>query len=197
MSVDLKQVLDFPAAEYQEGLAEEKKAAEEAGQSVRAQRLWQAAMGVGNGSIDYGPTVKSLVEVAEHFGVSERWVNNWRARGMPGETGAYNLAAIRLWLRMQRDGQDQRLETGNPDLLPRDATGDLVRAMYRVLRFHLPRAILLAMSDVRRVSIAGATDAARATSERAYLLALSSRLDEFILTDEEIEAILKECWPLV
>ena len=41
--------------------------------------------------------VSSLAEVGRHFGVSERTAAGWRAKGMPGEPGAYDIDRIEQW----------------------------------------------------------------------------------------------------
>ncbi|WP_417736291.1 hypothetical protein [Rosistilla oblonga] len=49
-------------------------------------------------NVDEPKIVDSLGAVAKHFGVRRDTVrNNWRATGMPGEQGNYNLAAIAAW----------------------------------------------------------------------------------------------------
>jgi hypothetical protein len=55
-----------------------------------------------------GSIVKTLREVAEHFGVSYDTVRKeWRQRGMPGRPGHYDLAEIAAWKRLRlRERED-------------------------------------------------------------------------------------------
>lgn len=45
----------------------------------------------------YGEIVETLAEVATAYGISERTVASWRARGMPGESGCFSLNHIERW----------------------------------------------------------------------------------------------------
>jgi len=42
--------------------------------------------------------VETQAQVAEKLGVSVRTVEGWTRRGMPGQRGAWDLAAIGIWL---------------------------------------------------------------------------------------------------
>lgn len=45
------------------------------------------------------PTVvKTIGEVADYFGVNRRTVHEWRLRGMPVDSGGYDVAAIATWI---------------------------------------------------------------------------------------------------
>jgi len=57
--------------------------------------------------------VRTLSRVAAHFGVAERTAANWRARGMPGKPGAYDLAAIAAWRDAQVAGRAASSEAGS------------------------------------------------------------------------------------
>ena len=86
----------FDVQGYEGGLQDEATEAAEQGLSVPAWRVSLAAMGVGNGSIDYGPTVESLAAVGVAFGVSERWVANWRCGECPVSPPATTWLRSRL-----------------------------------------------------------------------------------------------------
>jgi len=59
-----------------------------------AVRAWLLA----NGLAAEPNTVETLTEVAGYFGRHERTVKTWRAAGMPGRPGAWDLDAIETWL---------------------------------------------------------------------------------------------------
>ena len=61
----------------------------------------------------------STVEVAEFFGVSDTVVRkDWKARGMPGERGCYNLSEIAKW-KIKREMSRALPEPDDGDLADR------------------------------------------------------------------------------
>lgn len=80
------------------------------GKSLRFDEAELAAWLVAHGHADRGSRiVATVIEVARHFGRSERSVHYWKTEGMPGEAGAYDLEAIERWLRdnAKRIGGDE------------------------------------------------------------------------------------------
>ena len=175
--------------------ADTAKAAADGGLSVMALRAIFAATGAPC-PIDYGPTVGSLAQVGIHFGVSERTVANWKARGMPGEPGHYNLPRIQQWRRQQNDPEPWHF-TGNPKLTPRQASGDLVRGLLRSLRVHLKESAHHALSDFLTALDGDGFDEVRELVEFAFQTTMIRHFEQYSLTDEEIERFLEECWEFV
>jgi len=96
-----------------------------------------------------------IADVASHFGVAVRTVGNWRASGMPGDPGRFDLAEIAAWRAAQgggRQGQSKprdrlneadarlkelKLATALGELVPVDAVGRLFRRHIGEARVHL------------------------------------------------------------
>jgi len=51
-----------------------------------------------------------IADVAKHFGVAVRTVSNWRASGMPGELGRFDLAEIAAWRAAQGGGRQGQMK---------------------------------------------------------------------------------------
>ena len=143
-----------------------------------------------------GDTVGSLAEVGKFFGVSERSAASWRAKGMPGQPGNYPLTKILNWRRQQPDGEVWF--TGNPKLIPRPATGDLCRAIYKVFRSEIPQAAARAREDFLRVVFTDDVPAEdREVIEFGFDCAMQKHFADLRLSNEEIEQRLIETWFLV
>lgn len=71
----------------------------------------------------YGDVVATLAEVATAYGVSERTVASWRARGMPGESGCFSLNHIERWRNRELTDAPRRF----PE---RAVSNDMVRAVF-------------------------------------------------------------------
>lgn len=156
--------------------------AERLGMSPLALKLWCAAglLPFGYEYADPGPFVGTADEVAHHFGVDRRTVQNWKKANppMPWESGKYDLTAIHRW-------RAQTFEDGNGP--------DLVRAVFVVVRSELVRAMndaLIAIDDTKGVS-----DGVKERLRQAVLKKLATHLRPLILDDEEITALLATCWP--
>ena len=138
--------------------------------------------------IEYGPIVETVAALARWFGISERTAHSWKAAGMPcNHDGTYSITAVLHW-RHNRPNPEQWHATGNRQLAPREATGDLVRAIYRVLRSHIVVATANVLDDI-------AGDDAELRDK--LLKSLATHFKAWALTDEEIEQTLIECWPSI
>jgi hypothetical protein len=82
-----------------------------------------AAFGVPGTPPLYGEIVETLADVAKAYGVSERTVAGWRARGMPGESGCFSLNHIERWRKAELQDAPRRF----PE---RAISDDLVRAVF-------------------------------------------------------------------
>lgn len=177
----------------------EQEAAEIANLSVAALRLYFAAgaippdcAGIG---YEYLEAVPTMIEVARAFDVSERTVHTWRSKGMPGQPGSYPLPAIRRWRLAQDSAPAAWLYRGNKELPPTTATGDLARAILRVLRVDLRRAVSRARKDIAAsLELIDRND--DAALDNLVLVIMAKHLDGFCLDDEAIERLLAETWDL-
>lgn len=171
-------------------IVSESEAAEQIGVSVRSLRL-MAACGMAGAPRDYSPTFPTVAELARWFGVSERTAHTWKAAGMPmNPDGTYSQQAVLDW-RRNRPNPEPWHATGNRELSPRPATGDLVRAIYRTQRVHLGEAIMNAIDD------ALPSNGKNSKRREELFNILGNHLAECVPTDEEVEQTLIECWNFI
>lgn len=70
--------------------------------------------------------VKTLAEVAQYFGVTPRYVSEWKARGCPGFTpGAYDLKQIEVWKNENIQTLDRTADTDDARARRATAEADL------------------------------------------------------------------------
>lgn len=60
--------------------------------------------------------MRTQLDVAAHYKVSEDCVRKWRKHGMPGKQGEWDLDEIEAWRR--RHARQTRPQNGNPDQSP-------------------------------------------------------------------------------
>lgn len=178
--------------------ASEQKTAKHVDKSILALRLIFASgqLPPDDAGLDYEylETVGTAVEVAQHFNVSEKTISTWRRKGCPGRPGSYPLEAIRHW-RLSEPDPPEWLYRGNSELCRAEATGDLSRAILRVVRTDLPRAVSRATKDF----VAGLKHVDRSDDkqiEKLLYVVLAKHLEPFRLDDAAIEKLLAETWGL-
>lgn len=54
---------------------------------------------------------KTQARIAQHFGVTTRYIRDWQQDGMPGKRGSWDLLDIEVWRRKRRTQRD-------PDVVP-------------------------------------------------------------------------------
>ena len=164
----------------------EEEVAERLGISIHSLRLHSAA-GV-LGPSPYQQFAQSLAEVGQFFGVSERTVGTWRAKGMPGEPGCYPLATIGYW-------RAKNLESRNTAQSPR--SGLLARAIYRLLSIELGRKSHAAASEAVERVFPELSDEEKEKVRYEFLGSLHGHFQEFMPDEKEIDRILAECQNLL
>lgn len=82
-----------------------------------------AAFGVPGTPPLYGEILSTLAEVGTAYGVSERTVASWRARGMPGESGCFSLNHVERW-------RNRELKDAPRRFPERAVSNDMVRAVF-------------------------------------------------------------------
>jgi len=87
-------------------------------------------------------------DVANHFGVSERTVQYWRNKGMPGEPGYFNLDAIALWRTEQGHASGQQ----TPSTRIREELLEIEKET-KAARLQQLRGELVELDPVRRAGI--------------------------------------------
>lgn len=165
----------------------EREAAEQLGVTVPTLRIFAAAIGTG----PYPNfALRTQRDVAAHFGVSRRTVAEWIKEGAPGRTGDYRVAEIEAWRKLRYNNP-----APNPKLPSRQATGEALRAVYRVLRVDIVQAANDALADFLE-ALDPAPDV-KESLEAAFLMAIDRHFDQFRLPDADIDRVVQEVWKLV
>lgn len=103
---------------------------------------------------------------------------------MPQEPdGTYSKIKVIQWRRSQPEPPEW-LHTANEHLPPAIASGDLVRAVFRVLLFTILDCAD-AINNDEKITIAA--------KERVFAH-MKANLSPFVLDDEQIEKLLQDCW---
>jgi len=144
----------------------------------------------------FGECASTLEEAGVALGISGRWVQTLKARGLPAlPDGRIPLAAARRW-RLEQPEPPVGMERGNPALPPAKATGDLARAILRWVRIDLPIATGLARQEfLQQLQTIDRTD--DKAVEDLFNAVMAKHLTDFCLADAGIEQLLEECWELV
>ena len=176
--------------------------AEEAGKVAGVHPLVIMAIAA-DGSVPSGATfgheANSLDELGAQIGVSRRTLTTWRKNGCPiPSKGPYYAAPVIRWRRDYEEEapSDEYWTGGNPNLRHRHASGDLFRAMCRLLRVELKERANAAAAAFLSVADMVPNETSEDTYFR-FMASIASQFETFILTDEEIEEALEKLWTLV
>ncbi len=175
------------------------KAASDLGVSSLALRLFAAAGCPSPLRDEYDAPVASLAECAKALGVSERALPTWKSKGMPCDAAGYRPVEIREW----RRSQDWPEPPGAGGMPRRQATGDLFRAVFRMLRAELTMLAAVAAGDVVAAAFREAKSGESGVGDPRPAVALAVRLvveartRTLTLSDAQIERLLEEVWFLV
>lgn len=162
-------------------LVSESDVAEALGISRLAVRVLNAA-GAPGGQ-DYGPVLHTAQECAAWFQVSTTTLQNWKGKGCPMAEGYYPIAKMLAWRRRQADPDERPWwATGNRRLKPIPASGDMARAILRVLRADLAAVF-------RELPEGEDDEPGEGLSE-----AISHVLATWLLDDDAIEQLVADSW---
>jgi excisionase family DNA binding protein len=109
-----------------------------------AVREWLLRKGI----VEAENVVGSYGDVANHFGVSERTVQYWKNKGMPGEPGYFNLDAVKLW----REEQGQTSGTSTTTSQARERLIE-IEVETKALRLAILQGNLVELDQVRRLLV--------------------------------------------
>ncbi len=139
---------------------------------------------------EYLEPLATAAEVAIAFGVSERTIASWIARGCPGSRGAYYVQQILVWRASQPEPEPWH-STGNRNLATHPCSGTFARSILRVLRVDLTAAT---RSIRKAVSKAVDGDAAKI---KAVMDVVTEGLGDFILSEDDTERFVEKNWPFM
>ena len=137
--------------------------------------------------------LETAADAGVFFGVSERTIHSWLARGMPGDRGAYFKSRMLGWRKRQPEAEpwhtvsDRSIPAENFHM----ATGDALRALVRVIRTDLFFAFCDFVEEA--TSVLGRDKKKLALIQSAFMDAVKP----LIANDEEADQIARDVWNLI
>jgi len=176
---DKADVVDFPSLAAHFGISE------------FAAKVWLCA-GMPGGS-DFCPHARNLDKLAAYFKVNRRTAAEWRDAGMPQEPdGTYNLVAVRDW-RMNRPDPPPGVVRGSAKLAGRKATGNLTRALFRLLRLELVSRLSEGFDAFLGKWLPDASEAETERLRAGLVRIVGDRLRSLCLDEDEVEKLIADC----
>jgi hypothetical protein len=145
----------------------------------------------------FAPSAANQADVARYFDVRRSTVSDWAYRGMPTEPdGTYNLVKVRQW-RLSQPNPPESMTKGNSSIANQQATAEIVRALFRVLRVEIAIASQAIVDGFIEQCFPDADQGEADRIGDSLVSLLVDKLKPLCLTECDVEHLISDCARLV
>ena len=145
----------------------------------------------------FAPSAANQADVARYFDVRRSTVSDWAYRGMPTEPdGTYNLVKVRQW-RLSQPNPPESMTKGNSSIANQQATAEIVRALFRVLRVEIAIASQAIVDGFTEQCFPDADQGEADRIGDSLVSLLVDKLKPLCLTECDVEQLISDCARLV